>query len=102
MGDFGLAAGEVLFAEVLVTPTGVSKGCGYVAKFLNLSFFLTFFSGVVLWNLLHKKIHNGLFVSCQNSLFLVVLCSSVKFVHCPLHSLWTPLMTSYESIGSRD
>lgn len=30
MGDFGLAAGEVLFAEVLVTPTGVSKGCGYV------------------------------------------------------------------------
>jgi len=24
----GLAAGEVLFAEVLVTPTGVSKGCG--------------------------------------------------------------------------
>ena len=21
-------AGEVLFAEVLVTPTGVSKGCG--------------------------------------------------------------------------
>lgn len=25
-----LAAGEVLFAEVLVTPTGVSKGCGYV------------------------------------------------------------------------
>ncbi|XP_006463517.1 hypothetical protein AGABI2DRAFT_120330 [Agaricus bisporus var. bisporus H97] len=30
MGDFGLAAGEVLFAEVLVTPTGVSKGCGIV------------------------------------------------------------------------
>lgn len=30
MGDFGLAAGEVLFAEVLITPTGVSKGCGYV------------------------------------------------------------------------
>jgi hypothetical protein len=30
MGAFllGLAAGEVLFAEVLVTPTGVSKGCG--------------------------------------------------------------------------
>lgn len=27
----GLAAGEVLFAEVLVTPMGVSKGCGYVA-----------------------------------------------------------------------
>jgi hypothetical protein len=26
----GLAAGEVLFAEVLVTPTGVSKGCGFV------------------------------------------------------------------------
>lgn len=26
----GLAAGEVLFAEVLVTPTGVSKGCGIV------------------------------------------------------------------------
>jgi len=25
-----LAAGEVLFAEVLVTPTGVSKGCGIV------------------------------------------------------------------------
>lgn len=24
----GLLAGEVLFAEVLVTPTGVSKGCG--------------------------------------------------------------------------
>ena len=24
----GLSAGEVLFAEVLVTPTGVSKGCG--------------------------------------------------------------------------
>lgn len=23
-----LVAGEVLFAEVLVTPTGVSKGCG--------------------------------------------------------------------------
>lgn len=42
MGDFGLAAGEVLFAEVLVTPTGVSKGCGYVAKCLTLSFFLTF------------------------------------------------------------
>ncbi|KAJ3574257.1 hypothetical protein NP233_g1895 [Leucocoprinus birnbaumii] len=30
VGDFGLAAGEVLFAEVLVTPTGVSKGCGIV------------------------------------------------------------------------
>jgi hypothetical protein len=30
MGVFfwGLIAGEVLFAEVLVTPTGVSKGCG--------------------------------------------------------------------------
>ena len=28
MGSFWLAAGEVLFAEVLVTPTGVSKGCG--------------------------------------------------------------------------
>jgi len=26
----GLAAGEVLFAEVLVTPTGISKGCGIV------------------------------------------------------------------------
>jgi len=26
----GLSAGEVLFAEVLVTPTGVSKGCGIV------------------------------------------------------------------------
>ncbi|EIW78302.1 RNA-binding domain-containing protein [Coniophora puteana RWD-64-598 SS2] len=26
----GLAAGEVLFAEVLITPTGVSKGCGIV------------------------------------------------------------------------
>ena len=25
-----MLAGEVLFAEVLVTPTGVSKGCGYV------------------------------------------------------------------------
>lgn len=36
MGDFGLAAGEVLFAEVLVTPTGVSKGCGYV--FFSLGF----------------------------------------------------------------
>jgi hypothetical protein len=24
-----LLAGEVLFAEVLVTPTGVSKGCGW-------------------------------------------------------------------------
>lgn len=33
MGDFGLAAGEVLFAEVLVTPTSVSKGCGYVFFF---------------------------------------------------------------------
>ena len=31
MGAFRLAAGEVLFAEVLVTPTGVSKGCGYVS-----------------------------------------------------------------------
>ncbi|KAF8878167.1 hypothetical protein CPB84DRAFT_350811 [Gymnopilus junonius] len=30
MGSFWLAAGEVLFAEVLVTPTGVSKGCGIV------------------------------------------------------------------------
>jgi RNA recognition motif-containing protein len=30
MGAFRLAAGEVLFAEVLVTPTGVSKGCGIV------------------------------------------------------------------------
>ena len=29
-GSFWLAAGEVLFAEVLITPTGVSKGCGYV------------------------------------------------------------------------
>lgn len=27
----GSLAGEVLFAEVLVTPTGVSKGCGYVS-----------------------------------------------------------------------
>ncbi|KAE9409344.1 RNA-binding domain-containing protein [Gymnopus androsaceus JB14] len=33
--DFlGLAAGEVLFAEVLVTPMGVSKGCGIV-EFAN-------------------------------------------------------------------
>lgn len=33
MGVFllGLAAGEVLFAEVLVTPTGVSKGCGWAS-----------------------------------------------------------------------
>ncbi|PPQ81132.1 hypothetical protein CVT26_011100, partial [Gymnopilus dilepis] len=30
MGSFWLAAGEVLFAEVLITPTGVSKGCGIV------------------------------------------------------------------------
>ncbi|KAI0918355.1 hypothetical protein AcV5_002362 [Taiwanofungus camphoratus] len=32
MGAFllGLLAGEVLFAEVLITPTGVSKGCGIV------------------------------------------------------------------------
>lgn len=31
MGDFWFGlAGEVLFAEVLVTPTGQSKGCGYV------------------------------------------------------------------------
>ncbi|KAF9479311.1 RNA-binding domain-containing protein [Pholiota conissans] len=29
-GSFWLAAGEVLFAEVLITPTGVSKGCGIV------------------------------------------------------------------------
>jgi hypothetical protein len=29
----GLLAGEVLFAEVLVTPTGISKGCGYVSSF---------------------------------------------------------------------
>jgi hypothetical protein len=29
----GLLAGEVLFAEVLVTPTGISKGCGYVSLF---------------------------------------------------------------------
>lgn len=29
MGDFWFGlAGEVLFAEVLVTPTGQSKGCG--------------------------------------------------------------------------
>lgn len=27
----GLLAGEVLFAEVLVTPTGISKGCGYIS-----------------------------------------------------------------------
>ena len=31
MGDFWFGlAGEVLFAEVLVTPTGQSKGCGCV------------------------------------------------------------------------
>lgn len=41
MGDFGLAAGEVLFAEVLITPTGVSKGCGYVVEFYP---WLPFFS----------------------------------------------------------
>jgi hypothetical protein len=29
----GLLAGEVLFTEVLVTPTGISKGCGYVLFF---------------------------------------------------------------------
>ena len=28
----GLLAGEVLFAEVLITPTGISKGCGCVAS----------------------------------------------------------------------
>lgn len=35
MGVFfwGSIAGEVLFAEVLITPTGVSKGCGYVLSF---------------------------------------------------------------------
>ena len=35
MGVFfwGQIAGEVLFAEVLVTPTGVSKGCGYALSF---------------------------------------------------------------------
>ena len=32
----GLLAGEVLFAEVLVTPTGISKGCGYVSPFVTL------------------------------------------------------------------
>lgn len=38
MGVFfwGYIAGEVLFAEVLVTPTGVSKGCGYVPSFVLL------------------------------------------------------------------
>ena len=30
-----LLAGEVLFAEVLVTPTGISKGCGYVPLFID-------------------------------------------------------------------
>lgn len=42
-GSFWLAAGEVLFAEVLITPTGVSKGCGCVESrffgFLPLNFF---------------------------------------------------------------
>lgn len=28
-----LLAGEVLFAEVLVTPTGISKGCGYALPY---------------------------------------------------------------------
>ncbi len=38
MGDFWFGlAGEVLFAEVLVTPTGQSKGCGCV--------FLSYFFG---------------------------------------------------------
>jgi hypothetical protein len=38
MGVFllGSAAGEVLFAEVLVTPTGVSKGCGSVSLDISL------------------------------------------------------------------
>ena len=31
----GLLAGEVLFAEVLVTPTGVSKGCGCVTFIMD-------------------------------------------------------------------
>jgi hypothetical protein len=34
-GFWSLAAGEVLFAEILITPTGVSKGCGYVHFDLN-------------------------------------------------------------------
>ena len=38
MGVFflGYIAGEVLFAEVLVTPTGISKGCGCVLSFPRL------------------------------------------------------------------
>lgn len=39
----GLAAGEVLFAEVLVTPTGISKGCGCV----RLSFWFSKQSNII-------------------------------------------------------
>lgn len=37
-----MAAGEVLFAEVLVTPTGISKGCGYVSLLIRLLPFCSF------------------------------------------------------------
>ena len=42
MGVFfwGYIAGEVLFAEVLITPTGVSKGCGYVPSIASLISYL--------------------------------------------------------------
>ena len=45
MGDFWFGlAGEVLFAEVLVTPTGQSKGCGYVFPSFSLVKKLTLWS----------------------------------------------------------
>ena len=42
-----MLAGEVLFAEVLVTPTGVSKGCGYVILVYPLYGLLTSLSRIV-------------------------------------------------------
>jgi hypothetical protein len=77
----GLAAGEVLFAEVLVTPTGVSKGCGCVHILLfTTNDLLNSLSA--LSNSLHRKTHRERSVNFRSSSSLAVLSSFAKYGLC--------------------
>ena len=75
----GLLAGEVLFAEVLVTPTGISKGCGSVShvssrlSFTNQRFTVSSSSPT-------PKMLNELFANFPSSLYWDDLCSFGRLV----------------------
>lgn len=86
-----MLAGEVLFAEVLTTPTGVSKGCGCVIWISGLQSYSDIY--VVLSNSRHMRMPRVPFESCQKCRFSEGPFSSAKYVklvlkdHRDLHTL---------------